>query len=172
MEQCKFAKNEKQSQMDWKICSPFSRCVAGSKFTKLLKQICKIFVFLGLKIFRLLSPKLVFDAEIIKGWCKHCKKCKWSFFHEWLHCKNIWKLQKILQVLWIYTLDFKSPNKWRHQFFLIFESIPHYGTILIRLIYCRSKIVDPVPPKGVTSFTDGPNTTKWGNLIHFWSCKI
>ncbi len=41
----------------------------GCKFTKLLKQICKIFfVNLGLKILRLLRLIVVFEADIIKRW--------------------------------------------------------------------------------------------------------
>jgi len=38
----------------------------GSKFTKLLTQILKIFPTLGLKILRLLTVKEVFDADINK----------------------------------------------------------------------------------------------------------
>ena len=39
----------------------------GWKFTKLLTQIQRFFVTLGLKILRLFKLKVVFEADIIKG---------------------------------------------------------------------------------------------------------
>jgi len=39
----------------------------GWIFTKLLRQICKIFVTLGLKILRFFRLKVLFEADIIKG---------------------------------------------------------------------------------------------------------
>jgi len=41
----------------------------GWGFTKLLKQICKFFVTLGLKTLRLFRLQVLFEADIIKGWC-------------------------------------------------------------------------------------------------------
>jgi len=43
---------------------------SGWKFQKLLNQICKIFVTLGLKILRLLKLKVVFESDIIEKRCQ------------------------------------------------------------------------------------------------------
>jgi len=54
----------------------------GSKFTKLLKQIRKIFLTLGLNISRLIRLKVVFKADSIKNYVNYCNNNKFPIFHE------------------------------------------------------------------------------------------
>ncbi len=50
--------------------------VSGWKFTKLLKQIRKIFCNLALKILRLLRLKVVFKVDLIKNDVYYCNNYK------------------------------------------------------------------------------------------------
>jgi len=119
---------------------------AGWGFTKLLTQIRKIFVTLGLKILRLFKLKVFFLKQIsLKGDVNYCINHKVSISYEKLLHKSTLKLQKPYkfskEVLWIPSQmvvnNINSIPTWRkcQQFAYISESIPER-----RDIFCTTYI--------------------------------
>jgi len=54
----------------------------GGNSQNFLHKFVRFFVTLGPKILRLLGLKVIFEADIIKGWCEYCNNHKLPISHE------------------------------------------------------------------------------------------
>jgi len=63
-----------------------------------LRKFVGFFLTLHLKILRVLRLKVLFEADIIKGWCVYCINHKVPICYDQQLCKSILKLQKILRI--------------------------------------------------------------------------